>query len=103
MEKSGLAPLLPGVFNAGRGAVKFFDYARMGAVGLYSAVPPYAGFVRDGVDGVLAPTEPAAWVAALLALVDEAPRRTALAAAAAARSAAGQDAAVLDGLGHMGG
>lgn len=84
----GLAPLLPGVFNAGRGAVKFFDYARMGATGLYSATPPYAGFVRDGVDGVLVPTETSAWAAALLALIDDPTRRMALAAAAVARAAA---------------
>ncbi|MCA0177131.1 MAG: glycosyltransferase family 1 protein [Proteobacteria bacterium] len=82
----GLAPLLPGVFNAGRGAVKFYDYARMGAAGVYAATPPYAGFIRDGVDGVLLPMAPAAWVEALLALVDDAPRRAALAQAARARA-----------------
>lgn len=82
----GLAPLLPGVFNAGRGAVKFFDYLRMGAVGVYAAAPPYQGFIRDGVDGVLLPMMPAVWVETLLALVDDAPRRTALAQAAQARA-----------------
>jgi len=61
----GLAPLLPGAFNAGRGPVKFFDYTRMGALGLYSELPPYAGFVRHGVDGELLPLEPGAWVEAI--------------------------------------
>jgi hypothetical protein len=62
----GLAPLLPGVFNAARGPVKFVDYTRQGALGLYSRVPPYDGYVRDGVDGVLLPNEPAAWVEAIV-------------------------------------
>lgn len=83
----GLAPLLPSAFNAGRGAVKFFDYGRMGAFGLYSDCAPYAGFVRDGVDGLLLPNEPEAWVQALLALVADAPRRAALAQAVAQRLA----------------
>lgn len=62
----GLAPLLPGVFNSARGPVKFVDYTRQGALGLYSRVPPYEGYVRDGVDGVLLPNEPAAWVEAIV-------------------------------------
>ena len=81
----GLAPLLPGPFNAGRGAVKFHDYARMGALGVYSGVPPYAGFVRDGVDGLLLPNDPAAWVDALCRLAADPARRAALAGAALAR------------------
>jgi hypothetical protein len=64
----GLAPLLPGAFNAARGAVKFYDYARMGAVGVYTDVAPYRGFVRDGVDGMLLPNEPARWIDALVEL-----------------------------------
>ncbi|HEX4509038.1 MAG TPA: glycosyltransferase family 1 protein [Burkholderiaceae bacterium] len=64
----GLAPLLPGAFNAARGPVKFFDYARMGAVGVYADVEPYRGFVRDGVDGLLLPLDPARWVDTLAAL-----------------------------------
>jgi len=64
----GLAPLLPGPFNAARGAVKFYDYARMDAVGVYTDVEPYRGFVRDGVDGVLLPNDPQRWIATLVAL-----------------------------------
>jgi hypothetical protein len=64
----GLAPLLPDAFNAARGAVKFFDYARMGAVGVYTDVEPYRGFVRDGVDGLLLPNDPGAWAGAIVAL-----------------------------------
>jgi hypothetical protein len=58
----GLAPLLPGAFNAARGAVKFYDYARMGAAGVYTDVEPYRGFVRDGVDGLLLPNDVACWI-----------------------------------------
>lgn len=83
----GLAPLLPGAFNAGRGPVKFFDHARMGALGLYSDVPPYAGFVRDGVDGVLLPESPAAWIEAIARWADDAPGRQASSAAARQRVA----------------
>lgn len=81
----GLAPLLPEPFNAGRGAVKFFDYTRMGALGLYARVPPYQHFVRDGVDGVLLGPEPAEWVKAVLAWADDPEGRARMHAAAAAR------------------
>jgi hypothetical protein len=88
----GLAPLLPTPFNAARGAVKFFDFARMGAVGVYSARPPYQGFVHDGIDGLLLPDEPARWVDALVALAGDRARLQAMAAAARQR-ALGGDAA----------
>lgn len=81
----GLAPLLPGVFNAGRGPVKFVDYTRQGALGLYSAVPPYAGFVRDGVDGVLLQGEPLSWVEAVVRWAGDAAGRAAIVAAARRR------------------
>jgi glycosyltransferase involved in cell wall biosynthesis len=81
----GLAPLLPGRFNAARGPVKFVDYARQGALGLYSRVPPYEGFVRDGMDGVLLPNEPQAWVDAIDRWADDTPGRATLAAAARSR------------------
>jgi hypothetical protein len=70
----GLAPLLPGDFNAARGPVKFFDYARMGAVGVYADAEPYRDFVREGVDGLLLPMAPQRWVDALVELAEpEAP------------------------------
>ncbi|HJV70926.1 glycosyltransferase family 1 protein [Ideonella sp.] len=81
----GLAPLLPGVFNAARGPVKFADYTRQGALGLYSRVPPYEGFVRDGVDGALLPNEPEAWVDAIVRWAGDPAGRAACVAAARAR------------------
>ena len=83
----GLVPLRPGVFNAGRGAVKFFDLARLGAVGLYSDTEPYRSMVRDGVDGLLLPDAPQAWIDAVERLAANAPLRARMVAAARARLA----------------
>lgn len=81
-----LAPLLPTPFNAARGVTKFFDFARMGAVGIYSDVEPYRNFVRHGIDGLLVETEPQAWSKAISWLVENPKRREAIAAAAALRA-----------------
>jgi hypothetical protein len=64
----GLAPLLPTEVNMARAPTKWFDYARMGAVGLYSETPPYAGFVNNGEDGFLLPNSKQRWVEAILEL-----------------------------------
>ncbi|WP_119153273.1 glycosyltransferase [Caldimonas tepidiphila] len=82
----GLAPLRPSRFNAARGAVKFFDFARMGAVGLYADGEPYAGWVRHEEDGLLLDHEPQTWVRHIVALVEDAPRRERMAAAARRRA-----------------
>lgn len=84
----GLAPLLPEPFNAGRAPSKFFDFARMGAVGIYTDVEPYCGFVRHGVDGLLLPNDPAAWSSAINELAADPARRQRLAAAARKRALA---------------
>ena len=81
----GLAPLLPSDTNAGRAPVKFFDMARIGAAGIFSDVPPYAGFVHDGVDGVLVRNESPAWSEEIARLVSSPTRRQQLAAAALER------------------
>lgn len=82
----GLAPLLPDPFNAARAPTKFFDFARMGAVGLYSDVAPYSDFIRDGIDGILLPNDPSAWVAAINALATDDHRRSIMARAARERA-----------------
>lgn len=84
-----LAPLLPGAFNAARGATKFLDCARMGAAGIYADVDPYRALIRNDIDGLLLPMNTDIWLDAILALVDDAPRRQRLAAAAALRVASG--------------
>lgn len=83
-----LAPLLPGPFNAGRGPTKFFDFARMGAVGIYTDVAPYRGFICDGVDGILLPNDADLWVKTIVELVADVPRRELMAKAARQRAIA---------------
>lgn len=82
----GLAPLLLDPFNAARGPTKFFDFVRMGAVGIYSDVAPYRGFIRDGIDGILLANEPALWVQSVLELSKDTQRRKKMAAAARERA-----------------
>ncbi|MEI2415954.1 glycosyltransferase family 1 protein [Orrella sp. JC864] len=82
----GLAPLLGGDFNAARGAVKFYDFARMGAVGLYSDTAPYAGFVQHGEDGLLLPNQPDLWAERIAELAAK-PEQLAQMADAACRRA----------------
>jgi glycosyltransferase involved in cell wall biosynthesis len=84
----GLAPLLPGRFNAARVHTKFFDFVRCGAAGIYSDVEPYASFVRDGVDGMLVPNEPGAWREAILRLIADGDFRARMTAAARERALA---------------
>jgi hypothetical protein len=74
----GLAPLLPGSFNQARSHTKYFDIARCGAAGIYSRVEPFAGFVRDSVDGLLLDDDPQQWIAAILQLAGEPDRCKAL-------------------------
>lgn len=82
----GLAPLLPSPFNDARAPTKFLDFARMGAVGLYSNVAPYRGFIRDGIDGLLLDNDPALWMETITALAEDGPRRERMAAAARERA-----------------
>lgn len=93
----GLAPLGPGGFNAARGAVKFYDHARMGAAGIYADAPPYRGLVRDGIDGLLLPGEPRRWVDAIVALLNDRPRLLAMGRAARERALAQAAAATPPG------
>ncbi len=65
-----LAPLLPSQFNAGRGATKFFDFSRMHAVGIYSDVAPYKGFIQSGQDGILLPNDTERWVQCIVDLAN---------------------------------
>lgn len=84
----GLAPLLPGSFNAARSHTKFFDITRCGAVGIYSNRPPFSGFIRDGEDGLLCEDRPQSWVEAIRVLATDPERRARLAHAARLRAMA---------------
>lgn len=81
----GLAPLLETRFNQARSHTKFFDFTRLGAVGIYSEVPPYAQFIRHGVDGLLVANDPGAWHRAILDLAGCHERRHAMLDAARRR------------------
>lgn len=57
----GLAPLLPGHFNAARSHTKVFDILRCGAVGLFSDRTPYAEALA-GSGAVLLPDDREQWI-----------------------------------------
>jgi len=78
----GLAPLLNTPFNRGRSPVKFFDYSRAGAIGLYSAGPAYCETIEHGVDGFLLPNDAETWVQKIIELVDAPSVREGMAEAA---------------------
>ena len=75
----GLAPLMDTLFNRGRGPIKFFDYARAGAVGIYSKGPAFGDFVADGVDGFLLDNDPQQWIEKIVELVNNPQLRQAMA------------------------
>lgn len=81
-----LCPLLDHPFNRCRAPVKFFDAARMGAVGVYSDRAPYQGFIRQGEDGILLPDDLDCWITALHQLLDDQTHRATLAANAKLRA-----------------
>jgi len=78
-----LAPLADTPFNACKSDLKYLDYAAMGAAGIYSDVTAYAGTVRHGETGWLAPNDTGAWVEALETLVARPELREAMARGAA--------------------
>ena len=78
----GLAPLRDTLFNRGRGPIKFFDYARAGAVGVYSAGPAFSEFVSHGVDGFVLQNDPDLWVERIVDLVNSPELRQSMADAA---------------------
>jgi glycosyltransferase involved in cell wall biosynthesis len=64
-----LTPLLESPFNAAKAPVKFIDAARCGAAGLYSDRPPYRGFIRHGIDGLLLADRHQDWLEAIEHLI----------------------------------
>lgn len=67
----GLAPLRDTAFNRGRGPIKFFDYARAGAIGIYSEGPAFSEFVCNGVDGFVLKNDPSLWVKHIVSLANK--------------------------------
>lgn len=64
----GLAPLLPGRFNAVRSHTKAFDIARCGAVGVFSEREPYRTALA-GSGAILLPDDTQAWAAEIVRLL----------------------------------
>lgn len=56
-----VAPLDATRCSASKCPRKFLDAAAAGLPGVYSAVPPYSGLVRHGIDGLLADNSVEAW------------------------------------------
>jgi hypothetical protein len=70
-----LVPLLASRFNSGRSAVKWFEAARLQAVGLFSQREPYSTLVRHNGDGLLLPDDHQSWLQAIHRLLDDGPTR----------------------------
>jgi glycosyltransferase involved in cell wall biosynthesis len=60
-----LAPLDATRFSASKCPNKYLETAAAGAAGIYSRLPPYTAYVRDGETGLLVDNDEAAWRAAL--------------------------------------
>jgi hypothetical protein len=75
----GLAPLLDSDFNLARGPVKFYDFVRMGAVGVYSNRAPYSDFIEQNINGILLENDPQRWVDAITLLINKEKKRAELA------------------------
>ncbi|HDT5890685.1 glycosyltransferase family 1 protein [Aeromonas dhakensis] len=75
----GLAPLLDSDFNLARGPVKFYDFVRMGAVGVYSNCAPYSDFIDQNISGILLENDQEKWIKTLSLLVNSEEKRRELA------------------------
>ncbi|KHK04484.1 glycosyltransferase [Desulfovibrio sp. TomC] len=75
----GLAPLADTPFNRGKSAVKWQEYAAIGAAGIYADLPPYREVVEDGQTGLLVGPDPEAWAEAVARLTRDAALRRRLA------------------------
>jgi hypothetical protein len=97
----GLAPLLPNLFNTARSVTKFYDFARMGAFGIYSDVEPYNKFVRNNIDGILLPNDPQLWINAINELLQNPQKMQRLAEAATRRATEIRKNIYMDGQGEF--
>jgi hypothetical protein len=80
----GLAPLADTPFNRAKSPVKWMEYAVAGATGIFADLPPYRDVVTPGETGLLAGSDPKAWVEALSHLIGDAALRRRLATQAMA-------------------
>ncbi len=75
----GLAPLLDSPFNLARGAIKFYDFVRMGAVGIYTNRAPYSDIVEQNINGILLENDPQLWIKTIVLLAEQTQKRVTLA------------------------
>jgi len=66
----GVAPLLPGRYNAVRSYVKLFDITRCGATGVFSRREPYAPAL-EAAGASLVGNDPQLWIAEILRLLND--------------------------------
>ncbi len=64
----GHAPLLPNNFNRCKSTIKYYEYAMVGAAGVYSALEPYEDVV-DGVTGLVVEPDEHCWLDAIDRLI----------------------------------
>lgn len=57
----GFVLLRDEIFSRHKSVVKFAEYGFAGAIGIYSRVEPYLGFIQDGHSGLLADNTYAGW------------------------------------------
>ena len=62
-------------FNNFRSPTKFFDTTRLGAVGLYSNLEPFANFIKNNDDGILLENNIKNWVEKISYLLENSDER----------------------------
>lgn len=67
----GLAPLLDDAFHRSKTDTKYREYGACGIAGVYSRATVYASVIEDGQTGLLVENTPAAWLEALVRLVED--------------------------------
>jgi hypothetical protein len=81
------------------------DYARMGAVGIYTDVQPYSDHVQHANDGLLLPNNPAVWVKSILELADNSALRAemqlAVQTSCSGRPRQGEDDSLMGDFGNL--
>ena len=70
-----LNPIFRSNFNNFRSPTKFFDTTRLGAVGLYSNLEPFANFIKNNDDGILLENNIKNWVEKISYLLENSDER----------------------------
>ena len=70
-----LNPIFNSNFNNFRSPTKFFDIARLKAVGIYSNSKPFCDFINNNHDGILVDNNIESWVEKIFFLLDNANER----------------------------